>query len=798
MAVNLRRAIARRIDRGFFEGVEKNDGLWAGQFRAYGVDGVAFDARDEDDSTPNRIVGVADPIGDYDAANKKYVDALHQGLVWKEPVRVAHDTLNVASPGSTIDGVSMAVGDRVLRMSQSGHKDNGIWIWQGASVPMVRATDADGSDPDGKSELRSGTLVPVQEGTKYGDTVWWLVSPDTPVVIGTTPTEWRQFKSAGDLTAGSYIQISGNEISVRVGAGLTSSGGNLVPNFTASGSDNGTSTAVARGDHKHDSLYKDISWVPSWDNVTNKPQGLVNLAAKAAESGTSGFLKKTGQNTWTLDATTYATASALSSHTNASNPHSGSAPLNSPVFTGTPVLPTTTKLGSVVLDDVLANKADKADTLSGYGITDAVTVSDFMAHVNKSSGAHAASAISVTAIPNVPGNNVQAVLAELKGQIDGKTSNTGTVTSVGLSLPTSIFSVSGSPVNTSGTLTGTLKTQAPHFVLAGPGSGTSNAAPTFRELVPSDIPILNQDTTGKAGRVANALEFSSAGDGGASSSTYDGSAARKISYNSIGAAPLTSPVFAGTPELPTTTKLGTSVLQTLINGKAAVGHTHSIVAGDGLHGGGSVGQSAITLHVDLATDSGLEFTSTDKKLKVLFGGSGGDHGSSNTVARSNHDHSLVKGLKSGFEINGIATSTNVTAHTLSLLTDNGVGDGEIDYISDMHEHACQIVYVGVAAESITFGDPVFFNPQGEVRRSAANDESRGYVVGISLGNYPTGAHVYAAVAGFVKDVGDVGENFLGVAGGLDTVPPSDPDHRVIRVGMGVPGGLVIQINDFGA
>lgn len=62
----------------------------------------------------------------------------------------------------------------------------------------------------------------------------------------------------------------------------------------------------------------------------------------------------------------------------------------------------------------------------------------------------------------------------------------GSVTSVGLSLP-SIFSVSNSPVTTSGTLTGTLDNQSVNTVLAGPTTGSSGA-PTFRTLVSADIP----------------------------------------------------------------------------------------------------------------------------------------------------------------------------------------------------------------------------------------------------------------------------------------------------------------------
>ncbi len=65
-------------------------------------------------------------------------------------------------------------------------------------------------------------------------------------------------------------------------------------------------------------------------------------------------------------------------------------------------------------------------------------------------------------------------------------SGSGTVTSVALSLP-SFITVSGSPVTTSGTLTGTLATQSANTIFAGPTSGGA-AQPTFRSLVAADIP----------------------------------------------------------------------------------------------------------------------------------------------------------------------------------------------------------------------------------------------------------------------------------------------------------------------
>jgi hypothetical protein len=88
------------------------------------------------------------------------------------------------------------------------------------------------------------------------------------------------------------------------------------------------------------------------------------------------------------------------------------------------------------------------------------------------------------------------------------------VTSVALALP-SIMSVSGSPVTSSGTLTGTLTTQAVNSIFAGPSSGSA-AAPTFRALTTADIPALPYGTgTVTAVSVVSANGFAGTSSGGA-------------------------------------------------------------------------------------------------------------------------------------------------------------------------------------------------------------------------------------------------------------------------------------------
>lgn len=89
---------------------------------------------------------------------------------------------------------------------------------------------------------------------------------------------------------------------------------------------------------------------------------------------------------------------------------------------------------------------------------------------------------------------------------------TGTVTSVSLALP-NIFSVTGSPVTTTGTLTGAFATQTANLVFAAPSS--FSGIPAFRLLEASDIPSL--DTS----KIASGI-FSTArlGTGSASTSTF--------------------------------------------------------------------------------------------------------------------------------------------------------------------------------------------------------------------------------------------------------------------------------------
>ncbi len=100
-----------------------------------------------------------------------------------------------------------------------------------------------------------------------------------------------------------------------------------------------------------------------------------------------------------------------------------------------------------------------------------------------------------------------SITVDAQGRLTSASSGaapTGTVTSVGLSLPASLYTISGSPVTTSGTLTGTLINQTANLVWAGPSTGVP-APPTFRALVTADMPAGTGTVTSVAQTVPTSI-----------------------------------------------------------------------------------------------------------------------------------------------------------------------------------------------------------------------------------------------------------------------------------------------------
>ncbi len=119
--------------------------------------------------------------------------ALHENKRYKREVRaVATVAVSIPSPGLLIDGAQLAAGDRVLLAAQSNSTQNGIYVWNGSSVSMSRATDLASA-----SDFKPGLFVYVRDGISQGS-IYVLTTIDA-VIVGTTPLTFQSISTIGPL-----------------------------------------------------------------------------------------------------------------------------------------------------------------------------------------------------------------------------------------------------------------------------------------------------------------------------------------------------------------------------------------------------------------------------------------------------------------------------------------------------------------------------------------------------------------------------------------------------------------------
>ncbi|RYF52426.1 MAG: hypothetical protein EOO38_00005 [Cytophagaceae bacterium] len=151
---------------------------------------------------------------------KSYVDAFVQGISWKQPV-LAAAAANVTSLSgtTTIDGVNVTAGSRVLLMGQTDATQNGLWVVQ--SGAWTRPDDFK------VGSHQASTSVFVEQGLTLQDNAFTVISDPGSDVVGTNTLMIVQTTGLGEVIVGNGLTKSGNTISAILAnnSGLQFTGG---------------------------------------------------------------------------------------------------------------------------------------------------------------------------------------------------------------------------------------------------------------------------------------------------------------------------------------------------------------------------------------------------------------------------------------------------------------------------------------------------------------------------------------------------------------------------------------------
>ena len=173
------------------------------------------------------VTGLGDPSSSSDAANKNYVDQLIAGLRTRIVAEVA-TTANVdlsadLQNGDTIDGVTLATGDRVLVKDQSTGSQNGLY------TVVASGTASRDTEYDTIAEL-SGQMVVVNQGSTNDNKIFLCTTNNTaslgsdtitftqvtPSNTGTVTSVGVADSGAGEFTVGSTPVTSSGNITLAI------------------------------------------------------------------------------------------------------------------------------------------------------------------------------------------------------------------------------------------------------------------------------------------------------------------------------------------------------------------------------------------------------------------------------------------------------------------------------------------------------------------------------------------------------------------------------------------------------
>lgn len=231
--------------------------------------------------TDQTLSGVTDLQVPTALAVKGYVNLFISGFVIKQSVNAASvGNIAIATPGATIDGVTMTNPMRVLLKDQTVGTENGVYTWTGAAIAMTRTTDFD----TGAEAPKSAFLV--NAGTVNAGSGWICTNLGT-VTFGTDIIAFSKYANSSQSYSG--------------GAGITQIGYSfsLTPlTFNKAMITNGSGIATASAVSATELGY--LAGVTSaiQTQFTGKQAASANLTALAAIAS-NGFITRTGAGTYT-------------------------------------------------------------------------------------------------------------------------------------------------------------------------------------------------------------------------------------------------------------------------------------------------------------------------------------------------------------------------------------------------------------------------------------------------------------------------------------------------------------------
>ncbi len=196
------------------------------------------------------------PSSSLQAATKSYVDATAQGLSIKQSCQeattaalpantYAAGVITITSTGIlTVDGVTVALNDRVLVKNEAAAANNGIYLCTTAGATGVSAVLTRATDSNTSADI-VGAFTFIENGTVNASSGWVNTNTGT-ITIGTTSITYTQFSGAGEITAGTGLTKSGNTLAIGsvITAGSVGSSSSIpVLNYNAEGQITGVSSA---------------------------------------------------------------------------------------------------------------------------------------------------------------------------------------------------------------------------------------------------------------------------------------------------------------------------------------------------------------------------------------------------------------------------------------------------------------------------------------------------------------------------------------------------------------------------